>query len=169
MPATYEPISSTTLASASAEVNFTGIPQTFTDLVLIGNVANSGSGSTAGVIRLQVGNGSIDTGSNYSTTFLFGEGSGAASSVRVTNQTFGYNGECLGTLANASPLTIYFNNYSNTVTNKTFLTRHGSTSRVEANVTLWRSTSAINQIKVHIAANTFIAGSTFTLYGIRGS
>ena len=168
MPATYEPISSTTLASASAEVNFTGIPQTFSDLVLIGNVANSGSGSTSAVIRLQVGNGSFDTGSNYSTTFLVGEIS-TVSGVRVTNQTFGYNGECLGTLANASPLTIYFNNYSNTVTNKTFLTRHGSTSRVEANVTLWRSTSAINQIKVHISGNTFIAGSTFTLYGIRGS
>ena len=43
MPATYEPIATTTLGSAQATVTFSSIPGTYTDLVLI---TNSRSDST---------------------------------------------------------------------------------------------------------------------------
>lgn len=167
MPAAYEPIATTVLGSDTSTVDFTGISQSFIDLVLVANIANNQTSTTAAVIRLQVGNGSIDTGSNYSTTFIFGETSGT--STRVTNQTFGYNGECLGTLAKRSTLIIQLQNYSNTTTNKSFLTRHGTGSRIEANASLWRSTSAINQVRIFLSGNSFITGSTFTLYGIRSA
>ena len=35
MPATYEPIASTTLGSAAATISFSSIPGTFTDLVVV--------------------------------------------------------------------------------------------------------------------------------------
>jgi hypothetical protein len=59
------------------------------------------------------------------------------------------------------------NNYSNTTTFKTFLSRTNVASdRVEALVGLWRSTSAITSITLYCGSNSFVTGSTFTLYGI---
>lgn len=162
---TYIPIQAITLTADTSTIDFAAIPQTFTDLILVANVANNQTSTNIGVIRCQVGGDTLDTGSNYSTTLLVGELS-AASSGRAANSTFTYNGECLGTLAKRSTLIIQFQNYSNTTTNKTFLTRHGTESRIEANVSLWRNTSAIKQIRIFLSGNSFISGSTFTLYGI---
>lgn len=163
MTATYDAIATTTLGSSSGQIDFTGISSNFTDLILVASISNIGSGGST-VNRIQVGNGSIDTGSNYSTTFLIGEGT-SATSTRVSNQTFIYNGESSST--QISTLIVHFQNYSNTTTNKTILTRHGTTTRIDANVSLWRSTSAINQIRIFMSGNSFSSGSTFTLYGIK--
>jgi len=42
-------------------------------------------------------------------------------------------------------------------------------SGVETIINLWRSTSAINTIKIMPNVNSFISGSTFTLYGIKAA
>ena len=58
-------------------------------------------------------------------------------------------------------------NYSNTSTYKTVIGKDNAASiETDAYVGLWRSTAAINTIKISIGSSTFIAGSTFTLYGI---
>ena len=82
---TYSTIATTTLASAAASYTFSSIPTTYTDLILVLN----GSFDTFNNVRFQVGNGSVDTGSNYSATRLLGDGS-AASSDRISNTTGGY-------------------------------------------------------------------------------
>jgi len=165
MPAgsTYTPIATTTLGSTTASYTFTSIPSTYTDLVLIARIV-TGSGTPG--VGYQVGNGSIDAGSNYSTTVLYGNGS-TATSARYTSQTVIY-GNITGDGASVVTSIAHFQNYSNTTTNKTVLARHSSAADlVMANVGLWRSTSAINQIKVlALGANTYAAGTTFTLYGI---
>jgi hypothetical protein len=77
------------------------------------------------------------------------------------------------TTAQAQMSLIDVMNYSNTTTFKTMLcsTRvaegDGTYSGVEDLVTLWRSTSAINTISIFTdIADTFQAGTTFTIYGI---
>lgn len=164
MPAgsTYEPIATTTLGSATATVTFSSISGSYTDLVII---TNTGNGSAGSAINVQVGNGSADTGSNYSTTFLYGNGSSAISG-RTTNATQMLASRTADTLiANGS---IIFQNYSNTTTYKTMLSRGNATNEiVVAYVGLWRSTAAINYIKLTDQNGyNFSAGSTFTLYGI---
>jgi hypothetical protein len=60
-------------------------------------------------------------------------------------------------------------NYANTTTFKTSLGRGNATSSgyVSAYVSTWRSTSAINAVKVLPAgANTLSSGTVLTLYGI---
>ena len=60
-----------------------------------------------------------------------------------------------------------FQNYSNTTTYKTMLSRANAAGYVQARVNLWRSTSAINTIKISGQSGmTFNTGCTFTLYGI---
>ena len=162
---TYTPISSQTISSAIGEITFTGIPQTYTDLVLIVNATQS-SGPNQTFFR--VGNGTIDTGSNYSNTFLYGNGTSAAS-TRVSNDTkcyFDYTA-APGISGDPNIVIAHFMNYSNTTTNKTILQRAGkATNGTDAIVSLWRSTSAINTIRVYLSSGNFNTGSTFTLYGI---
>jgi hypothetical protein len=154
---TYSLINSTTLGSAQSSVTFSPIPGTFTDLVLvIAGVTTSGTEA----VGVQFNS---DTGSNYSRTVLFGNGSTAAS-IRDSNST----NSALGVLDSATQgNTIYhFMDYANTTTFKTFIARGNVASeQTRAAVGLWRSTSAITSITV-LVSTSFASGTNFKLYGI---
>ena len=170
MPAgsTYTPIATTTFASTATSYTFSSIPSTYTDLIL---VAVPAQGAPVGSSPLvQVGNGSVDTGTNYSYTRIVGTGS-AATSVRDTNLTNmpdSYGG--ITATLGESQIVYHFMNYANTSTYKTVLMRAGYTAGSYAGVTayvhLWRSTSAINTIKFFISGTAMSIGTTLTLYGI---
>lgn len=162
MTATYEAIATTTLGSAQSSVTFSSISGSFTDLVLVVVSKWTGSGNSSYGMRFN-----SDSGSNYSRTYLLGNGS-SASSARLTNETYTYNGQVNAT--EWSPNIFHIMNYSNSTTNKTVLSRTDQTgSYVTAMVALWRSTSAITRIDLGYfdAAGNWAAGSTFTLYGIK--
>ena len=155
---TYTPIETFTVASAQSSYTFTVVPSTYTDLIMVINYANS-SGTSDVYFQF---NG--DTAANYGRSQLFGDGSSAQSN-RGSNETsfkgVGYSGT---TLAQS---VCQIMNYANTTTHKTILVRNdGTANNTMANVGVWRSTSAINSIKVGFLSNNFIVGSTFTLYGI---
>lgn len=167
MPSTYTPIATYTLPSNAASYTFTSIPSTYTDLVLI---ANGGTVSDSN-LNLRVGNGSIDSGSNYSQTLIGANGSSALSS-RVINQTQWQpsNDDAYWTNSIKGVLTIHFMNYSNTSINKTILSRSSTAPLgLNAYAGLWRSTSAINQIYFAGASQNLLAGTTLTLYGIKAA
>lgn len=169
MASTYEPIATYTIPSAVASYTFTSIPSTYTDLFLVANTQFVTGGSQ--YIGVQVGNGSIDTSSVYSNTLLIGDGS-TASSTRDANQTFMRLGAATSTANNFGILNMSFQNYANTTTYKTILARDADVSQgwAAASVGLWRSTSAINQIKIMSGGgNNIQTGSTFTLYGIKAA
>lgn len=162
MASTYTPIATTTLGSAAASYTFSSISGAYTDLILVINALNASTDS----VLMQVGNGSVDTGANYSNTRLEGNGS-AASSGRASNVTY-----CdIGYGNNNQALIVQLMNYSNTTSYKSVLNRYNDTANVlGAKVNLWRSTSAINTIKIYNYGGTnFGAGSTFTLYGIKAA
>jgi hypothetical protein len=166
---TYESIATQTLGSAAASVTFSSIPGTYTDLVLI--IASLNNTATNTSFQFQVGNGSIDTGSNYSATEIYGTGT-VAGSDRASNDTAGYlNGPGIGTSTNIpNTYVMNFMNYSNTTTYKTILLKGGSAEQnTVAVVNLWRSTSAINTIKIFQSVNNMATGSTFSLYGIKAA
>jgi hypothetical protein len=167
MPSTYEPIFTYTIPSATTSYTFTSIPSTYTDLVL---VANGGTVSDSN-LNLRVGNGSIDSGSNYSQTLLNGNGSTATSS-RTTSQTQWQpsNDDAYWTTTIRGLLTIHFMNYSSTSLAKTIVSRSNTaTLGLNVYVGLWRSTSAINQIYFAGSSQNLIAGTTLTLYGIKAA
>jgi len=159
--ATYTPIATTTLGSSASSITFSSIPQTYTDLVLIteGIGASGGSYDVDMIVRLN-----SDTGSNYSFTYFYGNGSSTVSS-RSSNSTNAIVG---GVNDSGRSMSIcHFNNYSNTNTYKTFIARINRPTIVAAFVNLWRSTSAISTIYLYPdSSKSFAAGFTFTLYGI---
>jgi hypothetical protein len=167
MPAgsTYTPIATTTLGAAASDVTFSTISGAYTDLVLVVNsIANSSNISSV----IQVGNGSIDTGSNYSATILYGDGSSPASTRTTSGTAINLNFFAEATTTAPNIIIVHLQNYSNTTTYKTLLSRAGGApSGVSAIVGLWRSTAAINTIKIsRSAAINYATGSSFTLYGI---
>jgi hypothetical protein len=156
---TYVALDKITVGTATPSVTFTGISQAYTDLVLVVN----GTSASAGDFSLQVGNGSIDTGTNYSMTALYGNGSTATSARSTSSAAIGTGGfyTAQGTII------IQLMNYSNTTTYKTTLNRTNSSDFVQARVGLWRSTAAINTIKYGPSdGSNWSVGTTFSLYGI---
>jgi hypothetical protein len=159
--ATYKPLQSVVLTSATSSVTFSGIDQSYSDLIL---TCNSQITTGTPTIRLQFNS---DTGSNYSATIVYGDGS-SPGSVRVSNEASVNSGICLVEFGST---TIHINNYSNTTTYKTVLCNYrGITAaygEAGAKVGLWRNTAAISTITIFPSTSTFAAGSTFSLYGIK--
>jgi hypothetical protein len=159
----YTPIATTTLGSAAASYTFSSIPSTYTDLVL---VANYGSATTTQSIEMRV-NGDTSASTNYSWTWIFGNGTSASSSRESSGNRilFGQIGTSATTTDNNS--IFHFMNYANTTTNKSIIGRFNTVERgVAAIVNTYRSTTAISSISMFTQAGNFNAGSTFTLYGI---
>ena len=163
---TYVALDEVTVVTATPSITFTNISQEYTDLVLVLSGTKTGAGGEG--IAFRVGNGSLDTDSNYSDTILWGNGS-SAGSARTTSQTRNrityYAAWIAGTI---SMDVLNFLNYSNTTTFKTILSKANTGSYgVDATASLWRSTSAINTISVYPFADSFDVGTTASLYGIR--
>ena len=155
-------IATQTLGSANQYITFSSIPSTYTDLRLTLVATSSNLNSFANVTF------NSDTSTNYSTTWLYGTGSSASSS-RLTSTSALRMFE-LG-VSNTIPqfYTMDIFSYAGS-TYKTALCsgsedRNGS-GEVSRNVGLWRSTSAINTLRIDNLSGTFSTGTTATLYGI---
>jgi len=162
---TYNFIATQTLGSATSSVTFNNIPQGYTDLVLVVQAKASASGGTYAALNFN-----SDTASNYSRTNLIGDGSSATSS-RNSNETALYMATISLSTTNFTTIISSIMNYANTSTYKTVLNRISADTVTQANVGLWRGTSAITSLSVNIGVGSvsYAAGSTFSLYGIKAA
>ena len=162
---TYVALDRVTVGTATPSITFSSISQAYTDLVIVASALTSSDG-TGLQFRFN-----SDSGSNYSNTFLEGNGTSATSN-RESNQTniqISFNVGNNSTDPSASIVSIM--NYSNTTTNKTLLARWSSASGgtfpgTSATVGLWRNTAAITSVEVFTGSGNINIGSTFSLYGI---
>lgn len=171
MASTYTPIATQTLGSATGIVTFSSIPQTYTDLIFV--VSAKVTSATYDISALRVNS----VTSNYSRTYLQGDGSSALSG-RATAEISLRGGYLPGTnyTSEFSADFYHFMNYTNTTTYKTVLCRNNSvdTAGVGFNVmtqaALIPTTSAITQITLQTANGANLnTGSTFTLYGVKAA
>lgn len=157
---TYTPIATYTASGSIGSYTFSSIPSTYTDLVVV--LAPIAAGGAADIYMTYNG----DTAGNYSSTILYGSGS-SAGSTRYSNQSniiIDFYGSAIS--SEISNRILQIQNYSNTTTYKTALSRaNRAGSGLDAIVGLWRSTAAISSITFTLSSS-FASGSTFTLYGI---
>jgi hypothetical protein len=173
---TYTQIGSaiTVGGAGSSSVEFTSIPSTYTDLVVVGSTRSS-TGDVALLYRLNA------TTSGYTGKYLGGTGS-AAESGNLTTLTAGAGGTW-GRVGNAgnnsSSMTsstfsnwqMYFPNYAGS-TNKSssfdsVVENNATTAFAELDALLWSNTAAITSIGFAISGSgSFVQYSTFYLYGV---
>ena len=179
----YESIATVTVgAGGSSSVSFSSIPSTYKHLQIraIARVTTTGDYAYG---NIQVGNGSVDTGSNYSWHVLLGEGVNASASANAsqTNIRFGAvipSNEMISN--NFGRAIIDVLDYADTNKYKTFRTLYGqdnngtgSLSNAQKGVIAlasgnWRSTSAINTITLAPSSDSWAQYSSFALYGVKG-
>jgi hypothetical protein len=160
MPATYEPIATTTLGSAAASITFSSIPATYTDLrVVLLNTTSAGAD-----VYMTFNN---DTATNYSLTNIVAAGAAVSSDryAALTAHNVLYTSTTVPTMG-----IIDIFSYAGS-TNKTMMFNASSdfngSGYVIRGVGLWRNTAAITSIKLD--ASDFSIGTTATLYGIKNA
>ena len=173
---TYVAIAKTVLTGSQATVTFSGIVNTYTDLVLLVS-SRDDYASGRDNIKLTI-NG---TSANYTQRIIYAFGT-TAGSVSASGGGTGtyfdylYNTAASGTSNTFGSSEIYIPNYLSS-TNKPISTSSvaennatDSTTMVTAGALLWSNTSAITSITLAPALGTnFVSGSRFDLYGIKNS
>lgn len=173
MATTYVKISTLTAGSGGvASFDFTSIPQTYTDLLLVMSTRTS---LTATRDDFQVTFNSVTSG--YSRRRMLAYDNATVASDQASAQaSFTPNTSDNGATASVfGSLQIYIPNYTS-ANNKSFGTEEISENNSTANwimgiqAGLWSNTAAITQITATpFSARTFVQYSTATLYGIKSS
>jgi len=154
-------------SGGAASIEFTSIPQTYTDLNLLLSLRGSISNVT-GKITFN------SNGSNYSYRFLSGNGStteNGSGSATSSIQIYGlYNSSSYTatTFANAS---VYIPNYAGSnnksVSIDTVSENNSTSAYASLGAGLWSNSAAITSIKIDLnSAGTFVEHSSATLYGV---
>jgi hypothetical protein len=165
MANTFTSIASTTVGSGGASsINFSSIPNTYTDLQVVFSLR--GNTSLIYILTDIYFNGST---SNLSSRGVEGSGSGA---VSYTNPTIYTNAGSGGTApANTfSSHTVYISDYlaakSKFVSVDGVLENNATEAYSSQQSGIWANNSAITSIQIIPRSNSFVENSTAYLYGI---
>jgi hypothetical protein len=171
-PANFELISTQILASATATVTFSSIPQTYKHLQLRFTARDSSAFAGSSIYMNLNG----DVGSNYSDHLLGGNGSSATSGSDVSS-TYMRLGAVTANSSTASAFGAGITDildYTSTTKNKTIRTLIGAVVSTNNFVYLssgaWLSTAAVTSLSITDVPSgvSFMAGSRFSLYGVLG-
>lgn len=173
MPSTYVLISSSLLTSTTASVTFSSIPATYTDLVVRVS-GRSDQTASAHSIRFYI-NG--NTGSPYSFTRLLANGSTTSTYTSGLNNELYFNNAVStdsNTVSTFGSAEIYISNYLGATRKPMSSSQAQETNASSANMGI---TAALTDIEaaitsIEIATNpgtSYVAGSSFYLYGIKNS
>jgi hypothetical protein len=171
----YESISTVSLTTGTAFAEFTSIPATYKHLQVRGIIMNAASASN---VAIRVGNGSVDTGSNYASHQLQGDGSAASAAGSSSASIMQLSGVCQATSLYPFAFIYDFFDYASTNKYKTVRGLSGQDGNASGTATDWRvqltsglwmnSASAINTIRIYLPPGNMGNYSSFALYGIKG-
>jgi hypothetical protein len=170
MATTCKLIAKTTLGSSAANIQFTSIPATHTDLLVLCSLRTERA--SIGDDVLVRFNGST---TSYSDRVLYGNGSSAASYSSSAQGFYGIFATAATAAANTfSNGEIYIPNYAGSTNKSAAVTNvaedNGTVAYVHCSAGLWADTAAITSVTlVPQTGPNFVSGSTAYLYGITKS
>ncbi len=150
-------------AGGATSLDFTSIPNTYTDLVL---KVSARSTTTSDWVTLKF-NGST---SGYTNRHLQGTGSSAGSFAQTTYEYAMINNQSASTSNTFSSSEVYIPNYAGS-TNKSYSIdtageANGTAAFMELNAQLWSNTAAITSISITSLAGSLAQYTTAYLYGV---
>jgi hypothetical protein len=169
MATTMKLIAKQTLGSNAADVTFSSIPGTYTDLLIVFTarctVSNIG---IADNVRVRFNGATSDT--NHSSRWLYGSGSSTASGTDTFARA-GYSNTASNTANTFASSEMYLPNYAGSAAKSfsVFGVTETNAAAVDMVVSagLWNSTSAVTSMRLYTGSGTdLVTGSSFFLYGI---
>ena len=166
----FDSIATTTLSTTASSITFSSIPATYRHLQLR-IFARSDIFTVIRNITLRINS---DTGANYSSHYLYGDGATAFSAADV-NVSFMYIGNAAGGNANANVFganVLDILDYTNTNKTKTLRNLRGMDNNGSGQVALisglWNNTSAVTSLTFAIeGGSNFTQYTSAALYGIK--
>lgn len=170
MAQAYVPIQTYTLTSTASTIDFTNIPQNYTDLYIV--LSGRSSRSAVNDVLYMKFN---DSTSGYSSKILEGNGASATSysgSSSAFTDIFGIPAAS-STASTFGSVSIYIPNYTSS-NNKSISVdgvgeNNATTAYADLYAGLWSNSSAVTKITLYNIISTFTANTTATLYGIGGA
>lgn len=170
MAPTYISIASTTLSSSAADITFSNIPGTYTDLVIRGSLRQDGA-STAAAYYIEF---NASGGTAYSGTDIRGNGSTASSTQGASGADLLINfTNAANNTANVfTNFEIYIPSYAGSANKPlsafSVLENNSTTGQIGAKAGLWQNSNAITSIKIFgVSGQNFVTNSSIHLYGIK--
>jgi hypothetical protein len=166
----YQSIATVTSTGSAGDITFSSIPATYKHLQIRGILRTNDTGG----FNNQGMRFNSDTGSNYKSHVLRGDGASATAGV-VANTTnfndFMRAASASMTAGIFSVLVMDILDYANTNKYKTFRALEGGDANGSGSIGLtsgvWMSTSAISTITISPSGGTAIQYSSLALYGIK--
>ena len=167
-PTAYESIATyTTTSGGTSSISFTSIPSTYKHLQIRG-IARSATVNLNTLIRFN-----SDSGNNYATHYLLGNGSSSSAGAETSTSRFYVDiVTASSTFYAASVVDIL--DYANTNKYKTVRTLAGQDLNGSGTVWLvsglWQNTNAVTTVTLTLdGGNNFAQYTSFALYGIKGA
>jgi hypothetical protein len=174
----FESIASVTATSGQTTISFTSIPQTYKALQIRGMVRSTGDsiGNFATFITPNPGSGTENTfhslRGNGSTATRVGYATGTYSNIPIDGNP---GNQATSNLFGTFIVDVI--DYADVSKNKVFKIETGlerpdltaGSQIINLSSSLWLSTNAITSINLFDSGPGFVAGSTFSLYGIKGA
>jgi len=180
--AVWTHIAHSSLSLPASSVTWTSISSSYDHLHIKMSARSSdttGSTSTLTDSELQMGNGSVDTGTNYSDTALLAYGGSNALATRSTGQDTIQRiwiPSDSTTSDTFSVTNIWIPNYTASGYKQAVITSSGENNTTTlyywGNILvagMWHSTSAVTHLKLNCTVGNFMSQSSFDLYGIKGA
>jgi hypothetical protein len=171
----YDSIATATVGT-SGVVEFTSIPSTYKHLQIRAINRNDSGSTNVSDLLMRLGSAnSPDTGTNYSQHQLTGDGatasaggSASTSSIYVAPSPRNGNGASI-----FGVFVLDILDYTDTNKYKTVRCLSGDNRNGSGDVVFtsgnWRNTAAINYVRLYISSVSFVSGTEFALYGIKGN
>jgi hypothetical protein len=173
MALTYVTIASTSLPSQSPSIEFTNIPDTYTDLLVKFSLRSTENGTfTDQGFRLTFNN----NGSGYYNWLVYGSGAdeGVASNANQAYLRWVYGTGDTATASMFSNGEIYIPNYlwsnNKSISSNSVSENNSATGNILAfTAGYWSNSSAITSIKLETNTGNWVVNSTATLHGIKNT
>ena len=161
----YESIASATGTGSSGTITFSSIPSTYASLQ-IRIFAKDGSNNQNG-IRFN-----SDSGSNYATHWLLGDGSSASAGDLTSTNRVSYIGQAVSTTNVGGVSIVDVLDYASSTKNKTVRSFTGwdinGSGQVRLTSGVWMNTTAVSSLSIINLGDNFATTTVVALYGIKG-
>ena len=167
---TFKKIQTVTVGSGGAStIEFTNIPQTYTDLKIVSSLRVTYDGGNSWIDGIVTFNGST---SGYSERFLYGDGStvGSANQASTGLKWAAFAVDSGATASVFSNNELYIPNYTSSnnksVSSDSVTENNGTVAQQSLHAGLWSNSAAITSVTLTPGFGSFVQYSSATLYGV---